>query len=52
MNDKKNTSYFSIANKLMREGNGEEAIAYYRRVIAQNSNLAWSHHNLDEALVN
>ncbi|WP_354635207.1 Stf0 family sulfotransferase [Planktothricoides raciborskii] len=47
----KNTTYFSIANKLMREGKLEEAIACYRRAIAQNPNFAWSHHNLAEALI-
>lgn len=52
MNEKNNnTSYFSIANKLMREGKLEEAITYYRRAIAQNPNFAWSHHNLAEALI-
>jgi len=52
MNEKNNnTSYFSIANKLMREGKLEEAIVYYRRAIALNPNFAWSHHNLAEALI-
>lgn len=46
-----NTSHFSIANKLMRQGKLEEAIACYRRALAQNPNFAWSHHNLGEALV-
>jgi len=35
----------------MREGKLEEAIACYRRAIAQNPNFAWSHHNLAEALI-
>ncbi|MCT7964991.1 tetratricopeptide repeat protein [Laspinema sp. D1] len=44
-------SNFQMGNELSRKGKLEEAIAYYRNAIVQNSNFSWIHHNLAEALV-
>jgi tetratricopeptide (TPR) repeat protein/capsular polysaccharide biosynthesis protein len=37
-------------DRLLKEGNLEEAIAAYRHAIELNPDLSWSHHNLGEAL--
>lgn len=41
---------FAQANKLLREGKLEEAIASYQKAIEQNPRFAWSYQNLGEAL--
>ncbi|MGB3514272.1 MAG: tetratricopeptide repeat protein [Microcoleaceae cyanobacterium] len=41
---------FAKANKLLREGKLEEAIATYKKATKETSQFAWSHHNLGEAL--